>query len=87
MSDLERRLEQALKAIDVKGRKLVKKLAKEAQTAQDRLVAAQKLLKEREAAVYHARFKHAEALKQVTDTEKQEKLKGRIEYNFKVRNR
>jgi hypothetical protein len=87
MSDLERRLELSLAAAEGKSRKLVKKLAKELRVAEDRLRRAHELLVNRREARDSARNELTEATKRAVEDEARERLKGRIEYNHKVRNR
>jgi predicted nucleic acid-binding Zn-ribbon protein len=87
MSDLEKRLEASLKSVEKSGQKLVKKLTTELRIANERLAAAEKAVQDRKAAVYHAQFKLAEAVKRRNDAQQRDRVKGRIEYNHKVRNR
>lgn len=73
-TDLERRLLRATKAIDSKGRKLVKKLTRELEIAELKLRTAGD-------AVYHAKHKLSLAQVKVSETELRNKITARIEYN------
>lgn len=71
MTDLEHRLEKALKAVDSRGRKEVKKLKRELEIAEEKLRKATD-------AVYAARHKLATAQVKVTEVELKTKIESRM---------
>jgi len=87
MSDLERRLEAALKAAKSDARREYKRLVKARLKTEDLVEKAKQYVRDLEIKAHHARRLEAEAAKKVSEDDKQKKLAGRIEYNYKVRNR
>ena len=87
MTDLERRLELALKAASSPARKKLKRLTRERERAHERLELARDKVMEKEIAFYVALDKENEARRALAEDDRQKKLANRIEYNHKVRNR
>lgn len=87
MTDLERRLEAALKAARSDARKLLKRFTKARQKAEERVHKSWAQTRLLEDALTRARHAETGAAKKVLEDEQQKKLAGRIDYNYKVRNR